>query len=719
MIIHFRCCISHFRYDKTKRKRTAQDKWTEKYEWLHVEENIMFCKVCRAFPDLSDKTASLVKGVTSKFRKETLYYHNKSEKHQQCERKQKVIDKPDETPLATSFKKADTLNIPLYETLFNTAYYVAIHNESFLKYPELLDLLEKNNVQVSANYRTDKRCKEFIVCCADVLKDEVSEELRAARFFSILTDGSTDKGIREQELVFVRFVDENGNLKTKVADIVQLEHGHARGVRDGILKALQNVGIDSDDLLSKLIGINTDGASVNLGHKAGAVKLLIDSMNDTLDGEENCADYITVVHCVAHNLELAVCDAKKGCQYLEDFENVLKGIFKLYYYSPKRRRELYEIASTLDKELKHYGGIQQVRWVASQNRAVKAVLDNYEVTVIHLQEVASGRDENADKAKGYLKHLTSERFLTFLHFMVDWTQQLSEVSKLFQEKNCLISQVSTRVAELKQRFARMKVRRGKCLRKFVADREVIEERKFRGIEITEFQRGRGRQAQDTTERVNADIDAILTSTEFFLEERFIKHIGGEPHSLFNVFNFQSWPENNENNPEPFQTYGDEEIESLLGRYPARIISEEEKENAQEEWFDLKLYMTRNLQTYPTVAEGYERMLKSADTQHLQNIKVLVKIMLSISPTTAECERGFSKMNIIKSEKRTSMQYDSLASLIRIGCDGPTMEDFQAVPAVHKWLDESRGTRHTGGHKTPRPRNVRHHAESSDSDSVSD
>jgi len=66
MIIHFRCCISHFRYDKTKRKRTAQDKWTEKYEWLHVEENIMFCKVCRAFPDLSDKTATLVKGVTNK-----------------------------------------------------------------------------------------------------------------------------------------------------------------------------------------------------------------------------------------------------------------------------------------------------------------------------------------------------------------------------------------------------------------------------------------------------------------------------------------------------------------------------------------------------------------------------------------------------------------------------------------------------------------------------
>lgn len=251
----------------------------------------------------------------------------------------------------------------------------------------------------------------------------------------------------------MRYVDESGYLQTKLADVVQLEHGHAEGVRGGLIKGLQTVGVSIEMMTSKLVGINTDGASVNLGHKGGAVKLLIDKLNQEVGDNENCGEYITVVHCVAHDLELAVCDAKKDVPYLEEFERTLKGIFKLYYYSPKRRRELAEIASNLDHELKHYGGVQLIRWVASQHRAVKALYDNYEVTEIHLQEIALGKDENSDKAKNYLKHLTTDRFLTFLHFMMDWTNILSDVSKIFQEKTCLISQIATRIEELEQKLS--------------------------------------------------------------------------------------------------------------------------------------------------------------------------------------------------------------------------------------------------------------------------
>ena len=141
---------------------------------------------------------------------------------------------------------------------------------------------------------------------------------------------------------------------------------------------------------------------------------------------------MTVIHCIAHNLELAVCDSKKDCQYLKTFESVLKGIFHFYYYSPKKRRELFEIANTLDQELKHFGGVQQIRWVSSQHRALKALLNNFEITCVHLEAIGSGRDENAAKARGFLKEMKSDRFLMFLHFMVDWTDMLSDASKVFQ-----------------------------------------------------------------------------------------------------------------------------------------------------------------------------------------------------------------------------------------------------------------------------------------------
>jgi len=78
-------------------------------------------------------------------------------------------------------------------------------------------------------------------------------------------------------------------------------------------------------------------------------------------------------------------------------------------------------------------------------------------------------------------------------------------------------------------------------------------------------------------------------------------------------------------------------------------------------------------------------------------------MLTLSPSTAECERGFSKMNLIKTDKRTRLQYNSLSSLVRICCDGPALQDFQPRPAIQKWMDMTKGTRHLGGHKLSGPR----------------
>ena len=71
----------------------------------------------------------------------------------------------------------------------------------------------------------------------------------------------------------------------------------------------------------------------------------------------------------------------------------------------------------LDRELKRYGSVQQIRWVASQNRALTALLDD--ITVVHLEDIASGRDESSANAKAYLKEMKSERFLTFLRSMID------------------------------------------------------------------------------------------------------------------------------------------------------------------------------------------------------------------------------------------------------------------------------------------------------------
>lgn len=56
-----------------------------------------------------------------------------------------------------------------------------------------------------------------------------------------------------------------------------------------------------------------------------------------------------------HKLELLILDAVKSWKYLSDcFEEVIKGIYEFYHYSPKRRRKLKAISDILDKDLVHF-----------------------------------------------------------------------------------------------------------------------------------------------------------------------------------------------------------------------------------------------------------------------------------------------------------------------------------------------------------------------------
>lgn len=63
---------------------------------------------------------------------------------------------------------------------------------------------------------------------------------------------------------------------------------------------------------------------------------------------------------VAHCLELAILDAVKEVPYLKIFQETVQAVFKYYYYSPKKRRELASLSDILDEAKAHYGGLRQL-----------------------------------------------------------------------------------------------------------------------------------------------------------------------------------------------------------------------------------------------------------------------------------------------------------------------------------------------------------------------
>ena len=112
----------------------------------------------------------------------------------------------------------------------------------------------------------------------------------------------------------------------------------------------------------------------------------------------------------------------------------------------------------------HFGGIQQIRWVASQQRALNALKKNYGSTCHHLENIAASSTKNdAAKAKGLLTRLKSPKFLTFLMFMIDFTGVIEYLSLSFQADDLIVVDVLPMLENVITSLVEMKTVPGKCV----------------------------------------------------------------------------------------------------------------------------------------------------------------------------------------------------------------------------------------------------------------
>ena len=282
--------------------------------------------------------------------------------------------------------------------------------------------------------------------------------------------------------------------------------------------------------------------------------------------------------------------------------------------------------------------------------------------------------------------------------MIDFTDTVSVISQLFQLKDTLISEVARRIRSLIDKLILMKTTRGKLLQKFYTE---YQDGKFRDITLVKPPAKRGREEGEFNEQF---LDDLLDSAVTYVDSRFSKYFNEGLLSLFSVFDYNIWPDKT-TAPEEFRNYGTPNISKLLEIY-SPVLSQAEKDNALDEWHDLKVYMESMRSNGLAVTTAYERILGlsySNSVTHLKNILPLVTIMLTISPSTAECERGFSQTNRIKTDLRTRLSQDNFSNVMRINMDGPKLHDFNSRPATEHWLSSGKGVKHLKGHVCSGPR----------------
>ena len=271
--------------------------------------------------------------------------------------------------------------------LINTSYYIALSNIVFNKYPGICNLQEFNNIQLGNNYRTDKYCRLFFNTIATEMESELSSLIDNNGFISVLSDGSTDAGVTEQEIIYCRLLDKELKASTKSVDIIHLEKANSEGILNAIHESIkhvhdvnfkQKVGDENaeeahkefqektiKDFCEKVVARNFDGASVISGKRYG--------VQAKIRRQQPGCVYLW---CIARRLELVVLDAVKHDDYLNEFEDIINNNFLMYYLSPKLRQEFKVLGEQLDKITKEFGGLKRVSWLASRYRAISMLANN-------------------------------------------------------------------------------------------------------------------------------------------------------------------------------------------------------------------------------------------------------------------------------------------------------------------------------------------------------
>lgn len=68
---------------------------------------------------------------------------------------------------------------------------------------------------------------------------------------------------------------------------------------------------------------------------------------------------------------------------------------------------------------------------------------------------------------------------------------------------------------------------------------------------------------------------------------------------------------------------------------------------------------------------------------------LLRILNILPTTTADCERGFSDMNLTITDLRARLTIENVSDLMFISINGPPVADFNPRPYVKIWLQDHR------------------------------
>lgn len=654
-------------------------------DWIEVdyENGMVRCRYCHKTNQINVFTHG--RPITSRWKRNQLTQHatrlTQCEKHKTAK---EIFDK--NSLLAASMKrsrraKMDSIRGAL-QVVVRGVYWLCLESIAMMKIASLYKLVRSlpgmpqlESVE-DMSYVNSARCREFVMSLSSVLKGRLWADILASPFVSVLIDESTDVSTSENMIIYMIYLHE-GLAVVSYAGLVHVPDIDAESITNTLLGFFEQNGLE----LAKIIGFCSDGASVMTGWKNGVAARL-----------KRLNPFIQSVHCIAHRLALCSADAAQDLDYQSGAEVTINEISSYFNRSGKRTVSLKALTAELDISRSKIVKSGKTRWL-SRGMAINAICTLF-AALVHLFAA-----DGEAVAQTIHSMIVEYSFASTLCGMKDTLGVMNKLSAAFQADLVDYSTIVARLSQTRNLLVSWFLRPQEgadpvdpncdkeawdkvwndvlddgCSTHFQPPtaphtKEFLAETAgthptFKGVQLS-------KSASDETTFLTW-ICKFAIALMSRLAERF-PHDDMKIMQAMEIFNPAHCPRPCA--PE-LDGYGDVDLEVILKHYGTAKVVDGTKfppmvdaDAARLEWAMLKFTISECRESKQKFTEFWRDQLNSGALNTLPEMRTLVTMRLIYPSNTACCERGFSRMKLVKSSLRNRLYIETLDALMAIGLLG--------------------------------------------------
>ena len=521
------------------------------------------------------------------------------------------------------------------------------------------------NCGKNSSYISKTSQNKIIECCGQVISEEIIQDIKAGRFFSIIADEAADSSHKEQMSLVLRFVDINMNIREEFIAFLQCKWGlSGEQLAKLILEALNDLTLSIDDCR----GQGYDGAGAVAGHINGLSANILRLNEKAL-----------YTHCYSHRLNLAVCDSLNVLEVNTMMKHV-KDVSNFINISQTRNMPFEEIVHNYpdrESQKRRLVDVCRTRWVErieGLDTFIELFIPLYNtLKQMTLNVEGKYRPRLVTDAANCFDLVSQFEFIAALIISSKILDGLLAVTLLLQGKSIDIMDGIHLINSMKNDFTNYR----NCIDSFhdswyaevlkLAEKIGLEESKPRTV---------GRQ----TTRSNPPYKTISEYYKRTISIPLVDHISSALQNRFdtdsvNVYKglsvvpekMMSLKKDGKDWRDEFKVVADFYVDDLP--YPLALDAE------------LSLW-TMYWETYEgPLPCNIATTLKAVSFDGFENIKVILRILGTLPITSCECERTISALRTLKNYQRSTMVGERLNGLA-------LMQIHQEiVPNVEKVIDK--------------------------------